>query len=59
MQSLRAQGKDGQADMVAKRFRRSWEQADIRLTASRFMGKPPSTVAAVSIDQPTALLRSK
>lgn len=39
MQSLRAQGKEKQADAVEKRFQKAWSAADITLTASRFMGK--------------------
>lgn len=39
MQSLRAQGKEEQAVMIEKRFRKAWNRADVTLTASRFMGK--------------------
>jgi tetratricopeptide (TPR) repeat protein len=46
MQSLRAQGKEEQAVMVEKRFRKAWNRADVTLTASRFMGDAHSTLAA-------------
>ncbi len=39
MQSLRAQGKEEQAVMIEKRFKKAWNQADVTLTASRFMGE--------------------
>ena len=42
MQSLRAQGKEEQAVMIEKRFRKAWNRADVALTASRFMGKSHS-----------------
>lgn len=48
MQSLRAQGKAAQADLAAKRFRKAWQAADVTLTASRFMGEPSSSLAAVA-----------
>jgi tetratricopeptide (TPR) repeat protein len=35
-QSLRAQGKAGEAGEVSGRFRKAWSQADVTLTASRF-----------------------
>jgi hypothetical protein len=47
MQSLRAQGKQQQADRVAKRFKKAWSAADITLTASRLMGEANDTMAAV------------
>ena len=45
MQSLRAQGKEEQAVMIEKRFKKAWNQANVTLTASRFMGKARTTVA--------------
>ena len=45
MQSLQAQGKTNQAEMIKGRFRKAWNQADVSLTASRFMGKAGTTVA--------------
>ena len=39
MQSLRAQGKNEQAEAVEKRFIRAWKHADIKLTSSRFIGE--------------------
>jgi len=45
MQSLRAQGKHEQADVIEKRFRKAWQRSEVTLTASRFMGKT-ITVAA-------------
>ena len=47
MQSLRAQGKDDQADVIEKRFNKAWQGADVTLTASRFMGDTHTTMAAV------------
>ena len=38
MESLRIQGKDEQAAAVQERFARAWQQADIELKASRFIG---------------------
>jgi tetratricopeptide (TPR) repeat protein len=38
-QSLKAQGKEEQAVLVEKRFRKAWSQADVTLVASRFMGE--------------------
>ncbi|HEY7601979.1 MAG TPA: hypothetical protein VIB60_05695 [Methylomirabilota bacterium] len=35
-QSLRAQGKTGEADAAQARFRKAWAQADVTLSASRF-----------------------
>ena len=35
-QSLRAQGRAGEASTVDERFRRAWAQADVTLSASRF-----------------------
>jgi tetratricopeptide (TPR) repeat protein len=46
MQSLRAQGKQEQAVMIEKRFQKAWNQSDVTLTASRFMGETRTTVAA-------------
>ena len=37
MQSLRAQGEDEQAEIVERRFRKAWNEADIELTSSRIM----------------------
>jgi tetratricopeptide (TPR) repeat protein len=36
LQSLRAQGKTGEASAVAKRFREIWQRADVTLTSSCF-----------------------
>ena len=47
MQSLRAQGKEEQAVMIEKRFKKAWNQADVTLTASRFMGEGKATVAKI------------
>jgi tetratricopeptide (TPR) repeat protein len=56
MQSLQTQGKKEQAAGIKERFRKAWSRADVTLTASRFMGKAPTTVAttgeAVSGAQP-------
>jgi tetratricopeptide (TPR) repeat protein len=46
MQSLRAQGKEEEAVMVEKRFQKAWIQADVTLTASRFMGEAHTTLSA-------------
>jgi tetratricopeptide (TPR) repeat protein len=46
MQSLRAQGKEEQAAVVEKRFRKAWARSEVTLTASRFMGETDTTVAA-------------
>jgi tetratricopeptide (TPR) repeat protein len=46
MQSLRAQGKEEQAVVIEKRFRRAWARSEVTLTASRFMGETDTTVAA-------------
>lgn len=35
-ESLRAQGRTGEAEEVAERSRRAWATADVQLTASRF-----------------------
>ncbi len=35
-QSLRAQGRDDEAEIAAERFKRAWERADTELTTSRF-----------------------
>lgn len=47
-QSLRAQGKEDQAALVAERFHRAWQRADVTLSASRFMDRPGATMAVVS-----------
>jgi tetratricopeptide (TPR) repeat protein len=49
MQSLRAQGKNIQADVIEKRFNKAWQGADVTLTASRFMGDMHTTMAAVGM----------
>jgi tetratricopeptide (TPR) repeat protein len=46
MQSLRAQGKEQQAAVIEKRFRKAWARSEVTLTASRFMGDTHTTVAA-------------
>ena len=46
MQSLRAQGKTEQAAMIEARFRKTWNRADVTLTASRFMGEGDIALAA-------------
>ncbi|UCG04944.1 MAG: hypothetical protein JSV83_13540 [Desulfobacterales bacterium] len=46
MQSFRAQGKEAQAVVIDKRFRKAWNRADVTLTASRFMGEANTTFAA-------------
>ena len=48
MQSLRAQGKTEQAAVIEARFRKTWNRADVTLTASRFMGEEATTMAARS-----------
>jgi tetratricopeptide (TPR) repeat protein len=45
MQSLQAQGKEEQATGIKERFRKAWIQADVSLTASRFMGAARTQVA--------------
>ena len=45
LQSLQAQGKAEQAAAIEARFRKAWNRADVSLTASRFMGDTPTTVA--------------
>jgi tetratricopeptide (TPR) repeat protein len=52
MQSLRAQGKEKQAAMVEKRFRKAWNRADVTLTASRFMGEVHTSLAATGTAVP-------
>jgi tetratricopeptide (TPR) repeat protein len=49
MQSLRAQGKEEQAVLVEKRFRKAWSQADVTLLASRFMGEARIAKAATAV----------
>jgi hypothetical protein len=46
MQSLRAQGKEEQAAVIEKRFRKAWQGSEVMLTASRFIGEARATVAA-------------
>ncbi len=46
MQSLRAQGKTDQADLIQERFRKAWSLADVTLTASRFMDKSVTRLAS-------------
>jgi tetratricopeptide (TPR) repeat protein len=55
MQSLRAQGKEEQAAVVEKRFRKAWQRADVTLTASRFMGESHITIAATGASQPPTI----
>ncbi len=45
MQSLQSQGKKEQAVGIGERFRKAWNQAEVSLTASRFMGEARTTVA--------------
>jgi tetratricopeptide (TPR) repeat protein len=35
-QSLRAQGREAEAELVEKGFEKAWERSDVTLTASRF-----------------------
>ena len=44
-QSLHIQGKKEQALAVQERFDKAWNQADIRLTASRFMDEAHTNLA--------------
>ena len=44
-QSLYAQGKQEEAALVEKRFRKAWSQADVTLVASRFMGEVRTAMA--------------
>jgi len=46
MQSLRAQGKTEQAAVIEERFRKTWNRADVTLTASRMMGEGDIALAA-------------
>ena len=46
MQSLRAQGKEEQAAVIERRFNAAWGRADVKLTASRFMGEGKTAIAA-------------
>ena len=46
MQSLSAQGKTEQAAVIEARFRKTWNRADVTLTASRFMGETDIALAA-------------
>lgn len=52
MQSLRAQGRDQEADAIAVRFRKSWSNADVNLTASRFMDTNSAAMAATGTAAP-------
>jgi tetratricopeptide (TPR) repeat protein len=45
MQSLKAQGKQEEASLVEKRFRKAWSQADVILIASRFMDEARTAMA--------------
>jgi tetratricopeptide (TPR) repeat protein len=45
LQSLRAQGKEEQAAVIEKKFRKAWARSEVTLTASRFMGETDTTVA--------------
>jgi tetratricopeptide (TPR) repeat protein len=47
MQSLQVQGKTEAAAAIKARFDRAWKQSDVSLTASRFMGGKPGSVAKV------------
>ena len=42
-------GKDEQALAIEERFRKAWNQADVPLTASRFMDEARATVATIKI----------
>ena len=53
MQSLRAQGKEAQADLVGKRFKNTWSQADVTLIAARFMGEGRTAMATTGITMST------
>ena len=48
MQSLSAQGKTEQAALIEERFRKTWNRADVTLTASRIMGESDIALAARS-----------
>ena len=48
LQSLRAQGKGEQAALIERRFHAAWSRADVKLTASRFMGEGKTAIAAQS-----------
>jgi len=52
MQSLQAQGKAKQAATIEERFRKAWNQADMSLTASRFMGEARTTMAKTATAVP-------
>ncbi len=56
MQSLRAQGKEEQAAAVERRHHAAWSRADVKLTASRFMGGE-RTVSAGGTHVGTASIR--
>jgi tetratricopeptide (TPR) repeat protein len=48
-QSLQAQGKEEEALAIEERFHKAWNQADVHLTASRFMDEARTTVATTQI----------
>jgi tetratricopeptide (TPR) repeat protein len=52
MQSLRAQGKEEEAGKVEKQFQKAWSQADVTLTASRFMGETHTKLVATEAAAP-------
>ncbi|MGD8985729.1 MAG: hypothetical protein PVH99_12075 [Desulfobacteraceae bacterium] len=52
MQSLRTQGKEEEAAKVEKRFQKAWSQADVTLTASRFMGETHTKLVATEAAAP-------
>ena len=48
----RAQGKEEEAAKVEKRFQKAWSQADVTLTASRFMGETHTKLVATEAAAP-------
>jgi len=52
MRSLRAQGRQQEADDIEARFESAWERADVTLTASRFMGASNHKLAATGAKMP-------
>ena len=52
MQSLQKQGKKEEALGIEQRFRKAWNRADVKLTASRFMGQQNIKMAATGIMNP-------
>jgi hypothetical protein len=48
LQSLKAHGKTDAAVLIEARFRKAWSRADVKLTASRFMGEADNAFAAAS-----------